>query len=213
MKLFTQLSRLQQFVLVSSLLVAIAWFTLYLVLIPLFPAINDYYFTQQNETFSTHRIGLLIHIFFGTLALGLGAVNILLGLKRKTTKLHHRIGRLYGISVFIAAPAGLYMAQFAFGGTVGRIGFSALAVLWFSTLIAAMYAILIKRDLSGHAFWIILNFSLTFAAVTLRIQIAPVANLSNFESFYAIIAWSCWIPNLIVGYLVARREQRYFSKK
>lgn len=195
------------------MLVAFSFFILYVILIPLFPQINDYYFVQQKEAFTVHRIALLIHIIFGTIALFLGAINVLLGIKRKTSKLHHRLGRIYGISVFIAAPAGLFMAQYAFGGTIGRIGFSTLAVLWFFTLIAAMYAIIIKKDFSNHAFWIILNFSLTFAAVTLRIQVAPFALLSNFESYYAIIAWTCWVPNLFIGYLIARREQLYFQKK
>ena len=45
------------------------------------------------------------------------------------------------------------------------------------------------------------NFALTFAAVTLRAYLGlsqAVFGLS-FEAFYPVVAWLCWVPNLIVA--------------
>jgi hypothetical protein len=42
------------------------------------------------------------------------------------------------------------------------------------------------------------NFSLTFAAVTLRLYI-PASALAGveFSVAYPIIAWLCWVPNIL----------------
>jgi hypothetical protein len=44
------------------------------------------------------------------------------------------------------------------------------------------------------------NFALTFAAVMLRLYLPiAVAAGADFELAYAIIAWLCWVPNLLVA--------------
>lgn len=202
------LTRRQKFVLICSVFIAVSFALLYLVLIPLFPVIREYYFYQQKETFTKNQIPLLLHIATGTTALALGAVNIMRGFQRKTDKKHRMIGRIYAAAVAVSSLAGLYNAQFAHGGVVSRIGFSTLAVLWFSTLVMSVYNIVFRKNVPRHAFWMILNFSLTFAAVTLRLQLVPFTQPSSvFDIAYPIIAWTCWVPNLLVGYFIARSER------
>jgi hypothetical protein len=48
------------------------------------------------------------------------------------------------------------------------------------------------------------NFALTFAAVTLRLWL-PGSVLSGvpFEVAYPIVAWLCWVPNLVVAELLS----------
>lgn len=168
----------------------------------------DYYFFQQKDTFAQNQFPLLVHIAFGAIALATGACNIMLGFKRNTSSTHKILGRIYGVSVFISALAAIYNAQYAFGGMPSRLGFSTLAVLWLATLGASIWNIVVRKNVAWHAFWMIINFSLTFAAVTLRLQIASFAYPpENFELAYPIIAWTCWIPNLIIGFLIARREK------
>ena len=44
------------------------------------------------------------------------------------------------------------------------------------------------------------SYALTLAAVTLRFYLpASLANGLPFEAVYAVIAWACWVPNLIVA--------------
>ena len=56
-------------------------------------------------------------------------------------------------------------------------------------------------DVTRHRQWMVRSYALTLAAVTLRIQLPfyqAVLGLS-FDDAYAIVAWFCWIPNLVVA--------------
>jgi hypothetical protein len=57
-----------------------------------------------------------------------------------------------------------------------------------------------------HRAWMIRSYSLTFAAVTLRIYLPlSLAAGMSFDVAYPAIAWLCWVPNIIVAErLVAR---------
>ena len=49
------------------------------------------------------------------------------------------------------------------------------------------------------------NFALTFAAVALRLYLPPVFIFGlPFATSYAIIAWLCWVPNLLVAEWLAK---------
>jgi hypothetical protein len=57
-----------------------------------------------------------------------------------------------------------------------------------------------------HRAWMIRNFALTTAAVTLRIYL-PVSMLAGipFGIAYPVVAWLCWLPNLFAAlHLTAR---------
>ena len=49
------------------------------------------------------------------------------------------------------------------------------------------------------------SFALTFAAVTLRLYI-PASQMAGipFDTAYPVIAWLCWVPNLLVAELFVR---------
>jgi hypothetical protein len=54
------------------------------------------------------------------------------------------------------------------------------------------------------------NYSLTFAAVTLRIYLplaAAIMHLSFIPS-YRVISWLCWVPNLVVAEALVRRARK-----
>ena len=62
--------------------------------------------------------------------------------------------------------------------------------------------------MKDHRNWMIRNYSLTFAAVTLRIWLPlfiVLFGIEHFELSYAIIAWLAWVPNLIVAELFIRK--------
>jgi hypothetical protein len=96
------------------------------------------------------------------------------------------------------------MAFHAFGGLPARLGFGCLAVLWLYTGYRAYRAIR-TRDLASHRRWMVRNFALTFAAVTLRLWLpAAVVSGVRFEIAYPAIAWLCWLPNLMVAEVLLR---------
>lgn len=92
-------------------------------------------------------------------------------LRRADLELHRWAGRLYlGVGVLVGGVSGLYISQFAFGGPVAGVGFAALAVCWLHTGARAFTAIR-RRAVKEHRRWMVRNFSLSFAAVTLRLYI------------------------------------------
>ena len=76
-------------------------------------------------------------------------------------------------------------------------GFAGLALAWLYTGLRAYLAIR-GGEIGEHRKWMVRNFSLTFAAVMLRLYL-PLSMLAGVEFIvaYAIIAWLCWIPNLV----------------
>lgn len=194
-------------IVIPAIITALSLELLYLVLIPNIAAVKENYFSQHAAELALRQIPLYTHIIFGGTALITGAINVYLGLKKRTHQVHKLIGGTYATSVTIAAIAGIVLAPFSYGGLLAHIGFLTLAMLWLGTLAMALWAIIVKHQTRKHRNWMILNFSLTFAAVTLRIQIAPFIGVSDdlFYTAYSIIAWTCWVPNLIYAHYLASK--------
>lgn len=176
-----------------------------LVAYTLFP-LGDLVHPRMRDVFQEHSLAIQAHIFGSAFALLLGPFQFLSGLRTRAPNLHRWSGRAYlGFGVLIGGLAGLYMAFHAFGGLIGRSGFFFLAVLWLLTGAMALKAIL-AGQVNEHRRWMIRNFALTFAAVTLRIQLGlSAASDLSFEQTYPFIAWVCWVPNLLFAEWLIRR--------
>lgn len=153
-----------------------------------------------RAAFEAHALGLYLHVFGACFALAIGPFQFLRPLRERLPALHRWMGLLYlSMGVLVGGLAGLYMSQFAFGGTPARLGFGVLALAWLYTGSRAYDAIR-RREIAEHRRWMIRNFALAFAAVTLRLYV-PLAVVSGveFATAYAVIAWACWVPNLLVA--------------
>jgi uncharacterized membrane protein len=150
--------------------------------------------------FVAHPVGVYLHVFAAAVALLLGPFQFSARLRRTRTQLHRWMGRLYlGVGVSLGGLSGLYIAQFAYGGITARLGFGLLAVCWLYTGARAYLAIR-GRAVDEHRKWMVRNFSLGFAAVMLRLYIpASVVAGIDFAVAYPVIAWLCWLPNLLVA--------------
>jgi uncharacterized membrane protein len=155
---------------------------------------------DMRAAFEAHPAGIDAHIFASAVALALGPFQFSAKLRGTRPGLHRWLGRLYlGIGVLLGGLAGLFMALHAFGGLASRLGFACLAIAWLYTGLRAYRAIR-ARDLASHRRWMVRNFALTFAAVTLRLYLpASVAAGIPFELAYPVIAWLCWLPNITVA--------------
>ncbi len=143
---------------------------------------------------------LYIHIVFGVLALIIGPFTLSSKLREKNVKRHRILGSIYMVSILFGGLAGLYLALNATGGWVAQLGFALLSIGWLITMFQALVHIK-KRNIQGHQKWMLRNYALTFAAVTLRIWLPLFTVFFGFEHFqysYAVIAWLCWVPNFIV---------------
>ncbi|NMB89284.1 MAG: DUF2306 domain-containing protein [Chloroflexi bacterium] len=156
------------------------------------------FFPQQREVYLAHEAGILIHIVGGVLALGLGPFQFLSGLRARRPGVHRWMGRLYLLGILLGGSAGLYMSYFAYAGLAASLGFAALSVAWLFTGGMA-YRTIRAGNSAAHRRWMVRNFALTFAAVTLRLEMAPWMALWGPTQSYEVVAWSCWVPNLIIA--------------
>lgn len=163
---------------------------------------------DMRAVFEAERLGLYLHVFGSVFALALGPLQFSASLRARNIGLHRALGRLYlGVGVLVGGGAGFYMAFRAFGGAVSQAGFACLAVLWLFTGLRAFLAIR-RRDTAAHRRWMVRNFALTFAAVTLRVWLpGSVAAGIPFEAAYPVIAWLCWVPNVATAEVVLRMRR------
>ena len=147
-----------------------------------------------------------IHISFGGIALLTGWTQFSKRLRDRYLNTHRMIGKVYVVSVMISSVAGFYIALFASGGIACVLGFGALALAWLFTIVKA-YTSILKKQIKQHENWMIRNYALTFAAVTLRIYLpfSQAVMHIDFITAYRVISWLCWIPNLIVAEMIVSK--------
>jgi hypothetical protein len=52
----------------------------------------------------------------------------------------------------------------------------------------------------------IYSYAACFAAVTLRLWLPLlVIGFGDFIKAYTVVAWLCWVPNILVAYLIVRK--------
>lgn len=147
------------------------------------------------------------HIIFGGLALLIGWLQFSKQLRKKKIKIHRGIGKMYVIFVLISGVCGLYIAYFATGGIISILGFSSLALIWLSTTILALKAVK-NRKIALHEKLMIYSYAACFAAVTLRIWLPILIDLfGEFTNAYRLVAWLCWVPNMVVAYFIVNRNR------
>ncbi len=152
---------------------------------------------EMKANFLVHSTGIYTHAFASIVALVVGPFQFSARLRQSHTNLHRWFGRAYlAVGVLVGGLSGLYMSQYAFGGPVAKLGFAALAVFWLYTGLRAYLAVR-RGAIDEHRKWMVRNFALTFAAVTLRFYL-PVSMAAGveFTVAYPVIAWLCWVPNL-----------------
>jgi hypothetical protein len=149
-----------------------------------------------------------IHVFFSTFCLLAGFTQFAPSLLN--THWHRKMGALYIISVLLlAGPSGLVMSFFANGGSWSIAAFLILSVLWLVTTGLAFNS-LKQRSYAAHGAWMILSYSLTLSALTLRAWKWGLINLTdiNFRpmELYRWVAWLGWVPNFFVALILINKD-------
>ena len=156
-------------------------------------------------TFTARQAVFLLHAGGGLIALITGTWNFLRKSRERFLNLHRWLGRIYLVSVMVSGISGFSLAFTAQGGLSARIGFGMLGVLWIVTGVFA-YLRIRAYDIESHRRWMIRNYSLTFAAVTLRLWLpALMISGQEFPTAYATVAWLSWVPNLLIAEILANR--------
>ena len=163
--------------------------------------------TFLSDLYRNRATWLYIHAFAAAVALLIGPLQFFLrrlqgGRAERLLPLHRWLGRVYLLAGLIGGGAGTYLALFAYGGFAAQLGFASLGGLLIVTLVSAYVAIRQGHE-TLHREWTIRSFSLLFAAVTLRLLQVTYAGLGVGEAqAYAAVAWSSWVPNLVVAELI-----------
>ena len=149
--------------------------------------------------------GFYMHITLGGIALLIGWTQFSVKMRTNKLKLHRRIGKVYVIASLFSAVAGIYIALYATGGIVASLGFICLGITWFYTTLRAYIEIRNGR-IENHQKMMIFSYAACFSAVTLRIYLPILVIIfHDFVSAYLIVAWLCWIPNIIVAYFLVKQ--------
>ena len=151
-----------------------------------------------RASFLARPWGIYSHVIFGVLALALGPFQFRRGILARHPAVHRTMGKIYVVSALMTGVIGFYMALYSFGGLNTHLGFGILGVLTAGTSLAA-YSRIRALDVKRHREWMIRSYALIFAAVMLRIwnPLMIVAFKLTLDSAYAIVAWLCWVPNVL----------------
>lgn len=163
--------------------------------------------SKSAELLNSHfyMICFYLHIVFGGIALLIGWMQFSNKLRKKYTKLHRGIGKVYVLSVLTSGIPGFYIALFASGGLSPILGFSIGAVLWVSITTLGLTSIR-KGNVEAHKQYMMYSYAGTFGAVTLRLWLPIlIAIFGNFVLAYQVVAWLSWLPNLLVVYFILQK--------
>lgn len=158
---------------------------------------------------------LYAHVAGSVTALLIGPFNLSSSIRNRHRQLHRVMGRIYMAGIWLGGLTGVYLAFEATGGMVSTAGFLGLSLLWLVSSYYAVKTIRVKRT-ELHRRWMIRNYALTLAAVTLRLWIGLFVfafGEENFTASYMLIAWLCWVPNLIAAEWYIRRRRPNFPAR
>jgi len=158
---------------------------------------------------------LTIHIVFGMIAILVGPFQFFPAIRKRYTRMHRLSGRVYLVSVLIAAVASTILAighniidqhRIVFG--TGLLG---LAIAWFVTSGLAFWAIK-NRNFVQHREWMVKSYVVTCGFTTFRIFAVTLngyIQLDYNKEMSGIMAWACWsIPLLIAEALIQSKKIR-----
>lgn len=145
------------------------------------------------------------HIILGGISLIIGWIQFNKKFQRTRIQLHRNIGKVYMNSVCLSGIAGVYIGYHATGGIISQAGFISLGIVWLYTTFIG-YTSIKKKDINTHQKMMIYSYAACFAAATLRIWL-PLLTMAfgEFLTAYKIVAWLCWLPNMIVAYFIIKK--------
>ena len=154
-------------------------------------------------------IAMWVHIIGAPIALILAPMQLWSGLRRRRPGLHRWVGRAYAAAFILSSLASLgMMANFA-GSPLAAASFSFLAVISIAFTVLGVAHARAGR-IAQHRRWMLRSVALAFAAVTLRVLMAPLmlAGWTVLET-YDITSWLSWMLNLAVLEWWLRRRRSH----
>lgn len=151
---------------------------------------------------------LSIHAAAASTALLVAPLQFIARLRKRFPRIHRITGRLYVVACVIGGLTGLPLAWGATAGPIATAGFGILAILWLWTTLVA-WRLAVDGRFAEHRRWMIRSIALTAAGIMLRIYLGIMLTLPvEFYEGYRVIAFLCWVPNILLAELYLRRGRR-----
>jgi len=156
------------------------------------------------------RWWLLPHGLAGACAFLLGPLQFPDRLRRRFVRLHHVVGYIYIVSVFVAAPLGVYIQHTEEGLGFAR-SFTLETILqgglWMATTGIAL-ALILNGKVQQHREWMVRSFG-TGPLIFLEVRV--IGGITGWENLgphvNEIIVWSCTLSSIFMADLVLEAEK------
>ncbi|HZX58641.1 MAG TPA: DUF2306 domain-containing protein [Mucilaginibacter sp.] len=147
---------------------------------------------------------LALHIAGGLVALTLGPFQFMPSIRKNYAKTHRTTGKIYLISVAIAASVSLVLSIYKIIVTEKALaygtGLALLAIAWLLTSGMAYWSVR-YRNFVQHREWMVRSYVVTCAFVSFRLifKILTEKFHTNPGATADLMAWACWAPPLMVA--------------
>ena len=164
--------------------------------------------------FENHRSLFRLHIACGIAALTLGLFQFMARLRNARPQVHRLLGFSYVTAVMVGSATGFPLSFYIADAVPAWMradvyaavaGFASLAIAWASvTLMAFIRAR--QRRYDSHRAWMIRSYSLTFAAVTVRMVSLPLLLITGNVTFTVTASIWSWVLNAAAAEWLVRRR-------
>ncbi len=173
-----------------------------------------------NDLFASHYVSIAVHAIPSSLALLIGPFQFVSWIRVRYPKAHRAAGRIYMVSIVLGSIAALFAATYSVSGFSVQVAFYILTAAWLYTLYQA-YTAIRRREVQLHRVWMVRNYALTFAAVSLRIYLMTGLALQErffpsltFDDVYHASAWASFVVNVLVAeYLIVQRTPKPLARR
>lgn len=159
--------------------------------------------SEIAQHFAPVKWFVIVHAFFGSLAMLLGAFQFSNRLRARYLKTHRRLGYVYAASVFIASPLAIPMTtRFHLPSLVAASATQSFG--WMFTTAIAIYCMR-RGNVAQHRRWMIRGypFAMVFTVTRLIVPLPPVMRLGvdgvNMV-VWTVIAAAAILPNLFLDW-------------
>ena len=153
------------------------------------------------------RLAFYSHIITGGVALSVGWSQFVNSWRQHHPEIHRSVGKVYVFMVCVSGVAGICLAPQSSTGWIAGSGFGSLGMFWLCVTLQA-YISIRQGKRQEHTSMMVYSFSACCAAVTLRLWLPFLLGVLrlDFSVAYPIVAWLCWVPNLLVAYAINSRS-------
>lgn len=139
----------------------------------------------------------VLHAVSSATALLIGPLQFAARLRRSRPGMHRAVGISYVSACLAGGLSALPLAIGSVAGQLASAGFIGLGTALMATTVIALQRIR-SGQVAAHRRWMARSFALTLSAVTLRLYlfVSGVLRIDYFSA-YPIIAWACWLPNIL----------------